>query len=508
MSTIQTLKRAALGAVPGLCLLAVACTHDIPAHSARVSPDVQPVQPVYTQPVQPVYPLHGQPVVIPAHHAAPPVATVVTIPRTNPSLSAIPLTLTGDLTPLEHMVRTSMPESFNEIGHPLSSDFRWNFVRSGEPQVVIQDGMITMKADYVGSIETKGVTARACRLTPVYPVIEETAQLDVRQIGDTAFIALVNPRMRVWLKPESDARCNMFNVPLAEQVRELINADMVHARMTNAIEQAGMRIRADGLYGPFAYTMQPANSRLCLYPAPQQVTVGTLEGNQHQAVLRTMAVVSPTAIVGGSCPPATVSPVPVRVGPVPPAQPLTIVSGVLLPYETLSDTVESRLRFSEIQAGPSGEPVQIERVRASDASGRVLYAIDTNGYLRGTLYFWGTPQLQTQPASGRLALSIPDLRLDPESRRMLDAIEPGLGSTVEEKMTWKVRDASNIDLSDRIAMVQTAVSSPYQTGDVTVTITPVSLRPGEVYSTPQGLVTDVTMEATGNAVGKFYIVQG
>src|SRR5262249_45141246 len=138
----------------------------------------------------------------------------------------------------------------------------------------------------------------------------------------------------------------------------------------------------------------------------------------------------------------------------------------------------------------------------------VLYAVDTNGYLRGTLYFWGTPQLQTQLQSGRMALSIPDLRLDPESRRMLETIEPGLGSTVEQKMTWQVRDASNIDLSDRIAMVQTAISSPYQTGDVTVTITPVSVRPGEVYTTPQGLVTDVTMEATGNAVGKFYVVQG
>ena len=507
MNAIQTLKRAALGAVPGLCILAAACTHDIPAHSARVYPDVQPVQPVNTQPVQPVYPLHGQPVIIPAHRATPPVATIVTSSRANPSVSAIPLTLTGDLTPLERIVRTSLPESFNEVGHPLSSDFRWNFVRSGEPQVVIQDGMITMRGDYVGSIETKGVTARACRLNPVYPVIEETAQLDVRQIGDNAVIGLVNPRMRVWLKPESDARCNMFNVPLAEQVRELINADIVHARMTNAIEQTGMRIRADGLYGPFAYAMQPANARLCVYPAPQQVTVGTLEGNQHQAVLRTMAVVSPTAVVGGTCPPASVSPVPVRVGPVPPEQPLTIVSGVLLPYETLSDTVESRLRFSEIQVGPNGETVQIERVRASDASGRVLYAIDTNGYLRGTLYFWGTPQLQTQP-NGRLALSIPDLRLDPESRRMLDTIDPALGSTFEQKMTWKVRDASNVDLSDRIAMVQTAVASPFQTGDMTVTLTPVSLRPGEVYSTPQGLVTDVTMEATGNAVGKFYIVQG
>src|SRR5262249_19772301 len=147
--------------------------------------------------------------------------------RTNPSVSAIPLTLTGDLTPIEQMVRASIPESFNEIGHPLGSDFRWNFVRSGQLQVVIQDGLITIRADYVGTIETKGVTARACRLNPVYPVIEETAQLDVRQIGDNAVIALVNPRMRVWLKPESDARCNMFNAPLAEQVRELINADMV-----------------------------------------------------------------------------------------------------------------------------------------------------------------------------------------------------------------------------------------------------------------------------------------
>jgi len=499
----MNIKRSAF--MPVIFLLA-ACSHEIPAHQAIVTPEPQPatVRTVQTTP-------SGQTIVtIPAHQATAPVAAVIPAPRSTPPVSVLPLTLTGDLTPIENMVRTAMPDSFNEIGHPLSSDFRWSFSRIGDPHVSIHDGVMTVRADYSGSIETKGVTARACRLNPVYPVVEETAQLDVRQHGDNTIITMVNPQMRVWLKPESDARCNMFNTPLQEQVRELINADLIHARLASAVEHTGMRIRTnvgESLNGPFAYSMQPTQSELCLYPTPSQITVGTFEGNQREAVLRTMAVVSPTAIVGRPCPAAPAAAVPMRAGTVPSPQPLTIVSGVLLPYDALTDMVQNRLRSAEFPLS-DGQTIRIDRVRARDAYGKVLFEVDASGYLNGTLYFWGTPELQMQPSTGRTVLAIPDLRLDPESMRMLDSIDQGLGMTVDQKMSGRIREASRVDLTDRIAMVQNAVAVPHQAGDMVVTFTPVRLQPGYAYSTSDGVVTDVTMEATGNAVGKFYIIQG
>jgi hypothetical protein len=526
----MTRKRFQSGLMLPAVLLLAGCSHYIPAHDPQVQGGIAP-QPVQTtQVVQPVYPSERT-VVIPSHQATPPV-TVVTPSRSVTQTSMIPMTLTGDLTPLQNQLRLAMPESLTDAGHPLNQDFRWNFVRSGQPQVTVHNGMITVRGEYVGSIEsTNNTSLQACRLNPVYPVIEETANMDVRQVGNEAHISMVNPRMRVWLKPESDQRCNMFNMPLQDGVRNLINADKVHARLVDSLEQSRLRIRtdfADSLRGPLAYTLLPSNTQLCIYPSPQEVKVGQLEGDARHATLRTVAVIQPTTTIGNPCPaPAATQPVPVRFGTMdtmaPAGQTVTIVSGILMPYSKVSEIIDSKLSgqgepsidqathpgnsvpSAEFALGDQGETVRIERVVAQDAGGKVLLTVETSGYLKGSMYFWGTPRIQTLP-NGHTALTIPDLQMDSETKRMLDHIDAGLGARADQRMTPRIRDAAYINLTDRIAYVQNAVSYPYRNRDMTVTFQPVRLAPENVYSTPQGLVTDVTMETTANAEGRFYII--
>jgi hypothetical protein len=126
--------------------------------------------------------------------------------------SALPITLVMDLTPLEQALRSTMPERFSEDGHPLRNDYRWDFVREGVPQLSIRDGLVTIQASYTGDIEGR-TAARGCRLDPVYPVLETTGQLDVRQDGAFLVLGLKNPQTTIDLKAGSETKCNMFKHP-------------------------------------------------------------------------------------------------------------------------------------------------------------------------------------------------------------------------------------------------------------------------------------------------------
>src|SRR5687767_4561981 len=66
--------------------------------------------------------------------------------------SMLPVTLTTDLTPVQRTIQAAVPERFTDEDHPLANDYRWRFVREGEPQVHIQDGLVKYQAVYRGEI--------------------------------------------------------------------------------------------------------------------------------------------------------------------------------------------------------------------------------------------------------------------------------------------------------------------------------------------------------------------
>src|SRR5512145_1045300 len=84
--------------------------------------------------------------------------------------SVLPVKLTIDLSPVQRAIQAAVPDQFVETNHPLAASYRWRFVREGEPKVQIQDGLVKFQAFYRGEIES--TAARACRLDPLYPILE------------------------------------------------------------------------------------------------------------------------------------------------------------------------------------------------------------------------------------------------------------------------------------------------------------------------------------------------
>src|SRR5574339_809745 len=151
--------------------------------------------------------------------------------------SLLPVTMTADLTPVQKTVQAALPERFTEEHHPLGSDYRWRFVREGEPQVHIQDGIVKYTATYRGEIES--TAARACRLDPLYPVLEGTGRLMLREQDEGLLVTMTDPQTSISLKPESDTKCNMFNLPVQDQLAELFKQDALKQQVTQSIDQAG-----------------------------------------------------------------------------------------------------------------------------------------------------------------------------------------------------------------------------------------------------------------------------
>ncbi len=83
--------------------------------------------------------------------------------------------------------------------------------------------------------------------------------------------------------------------------------------------------------------------------------------------------------------------------------------------------MQDKLFHSKVQLDTLlNDTLIIERVTASDASGRALIAVQTGGSLDGTIYYWGTPQFE-----GGTVLAIPDLQMASESKIALDSIKVG-----------------------------------------------------------------------------------
>ena len=118
--------------------------------------------------------------------------------------------------------------------------------------------------------------------------------------------------------------------------------------------------------------------------------------------------------------------------------------------------------------------LRIEKASAADAGGKVLITIDTSGYVNGPVYFIGTPQWEGS------TLTVPDVQMDTETRRMLDAEKAGLWNQVDQTLKEKVRRAARLDLADQIAAIKKAVGGPHKTKELT-DISAGQIRPQRVF---------------------------
>jgi len=103
---------------------------------------------------------------------------------------------------------------------------------------------------------------------------------------------------------------------------------------------------------------------------------------------------------------------------------------------------------------------------------------------------------------------VPDLELDTGTRKILDAEKAGLWKRVDMALTDKVRRAARIDLAHEIATVRNAIAKPHQKEDLILHISVGQVRPQQVYSTAQGLITDVAIDGAAQAEGHVKIETG
>lgn len=469
--TTKMLKRGM--ALFGCLLFTAACSHTIPQHTANPAP--------------------------PPQYSAPATANIQTPVSQLPD-SALPVTLVVDLTPLEQALQTTMPERFSEARHPLRNDYRWDFVRDGAPQVSIQDGLVTIHSTYTGDIEARALT-RGCRLDPVYPVLDTTGQLDLRQEGDFLVIGLKNPQTTIGLKPESESKCNMFNIPVKDQLAELVNRGALVEDVKRAVDEGGFKIPLQQVWtrleAPVAVNVVNINTQACLYGKPAEMAIGTLKGDVHRTIIPIMVKETPTATFESSCGKPSTSSMKVTSGSaLLEGQPYKVLASVAVPYSVLEQALQEKLYHQQMTfGGMMKDKVVIDQMTASDSAGKVLLAVRTTGDLNGTIYYWGTPRLE----GGGSVLTIPDLQMAPESKKMLDDIKVGYWQLIDQQLRERLQTAARVDLTDRIARMKTAMTGTHKSGDMTMDVRMARQQPQRAYSTPGALVADILFEGTASA---------
>src|SRR5262245_5727815 len=376
--------------------------------------------------------------------------------------SLLPVTLTSDLTPVQKTIQSAIPERFTEEHHPLANDYRWRFIREGEPQVQIQDGLVKFNATYRGEIES--TAARACRLDPLYTQLEGTGHLVLREHEQGLLVTMDNPETMFNIKPESDTKCNMFNMPVQDQLAELFKQEAVKQQVAQSVEAAGYLIPLnlvwDRLQEPVP--VGSANNKLCLYGKAKDFAIGSMKGSAQNTTMTGVARQTPVALYQTPCQKATVSPLKVHMDnsavAVQEGQPYKVLLSVPVPYAVLNQQLQERLYHQEAKLPTTlGSTLMIERIVASDVNGRTLIAVDTSDAVKGTLYYWGTPQLEHD---GNI-ITIPDLQIANETKIALEEIKSGYWQMVNDELLPRLRQASTIDLSQRIGTMKQALSGQH-----------------------------------------------
>jgi hypothetical protein len=427
--------------------------------------------------------------------------------------SILPVTLTADFTPVQRAIQAAVPERFTDEGHPLANNYRWQFVREGEPQVFIQDGLVKYQAVYRGEIESSA--ARACRLDPLFPVLEGTGRLMLREQDQGLLVTMSDSRTSITLKPESDSKCNMFNVGVQDQLAELFQQEAINQQIGQALEKAGYSIPIqlvwDRLQEPMV--VGQANSQLCLYGKAQDFTVGSLKGPAQQTTITGVARQTPVALYQTPCQnPATTPPLKVHMDNtavrMQEGLPYKVLLSVPVPYAVLTQQLQDRLFHQEAKlpttfSNTFRNTLTIERAVASDVNGRSLLSVETSGAVIGTLYYWGTPQLEHE---GNV-ITIPDLQMANETKMALDEVKAGYWQMVDDELAPRLQQAATIELAQRIGNMKSALSGQHMSGGLAMDLLVARQEAGQVTSTTDALVADVLLEGTASATGRVPVKQ-
>jgi hypothetical protein len=247
------------------------------------------------------------------------------------------------------------------------------------------------------------------------------------------------------------------------------------------------------LQAPVAVNVATFNTQACIYGKPAEMAIGTMKGTAQRTTIPIVVKETPTATFENSCGKSSDSAMKVTSGAaLLDGQPYKVLASVTVPYSVVNQGLQEKLFHQPMKVG--GDDMVIDQATASDSSGKVLINIRTAGDLNGTIYYWGTPSLEGEGSM----LTIPDLQMASESKTMLDNIKVGYWQLVDQSLRDKIQTAARVDLSDRIAKMQSAITGTHTSGDVTTAMTMARQQPQRAYSTPGALVADILFEGTAS----------
>jgi hypothetical protein len=302
----------------------------------------------------------------------------------------------------------------------------------------------------------------------------------------------------------------MFNMPVQDQLTELFKQDAMKQQMARSIEQAAYVIPLNLVWERLqeAMPVNAGNTQLCLYGKAKDFAISSMKGPAQNTTIAGIARQTPVAFYQTPCQKVSVSPLKVRMDHAAAAfqegQPYKLLLTVPVPYAVLNQQLQDRLYHQEAQLPTTlGSTLVIERAIASDVTGRTLFAVETSGDARGTLYYWGTPQLE----HGGNLITIPDLQMANETKMALEEIKSGYWQMVNDELLPRLRQASTIDLSQRIGNMKQALSGQHKAGGLTLDLLMAKQEPGQVVSTKDALIADVLLEGTASAAGRLPVKQ-
>jgi hypothetical protein len=302
----------------------------------------------------------------------------------------------------------------------------------------------------------------------------------------------------------------MFNMPVQDQLAELFKQEAVKQHVTQSIEQAGyiipLNLVWDRLQEPIA--VGSAANKLCLYGKAKDFAVGSMKGPAQNTTITGVARQTPVALFQTPCQKSSGSALKVHMDNAAAAlqegQPYKILLSVPVPYAVLNQQLQDKLYHQEAHLPTTlGSTLMIERVVASDVNGRTLLAVDTSDAVKGTLYYWGTPHLEHE---GNV-ITIPDLQIANESKMALEDIKSGYWQMVNDELLPRLRQASTIDLAQRIGNMKQALSGQHKSGGLAMDLLLAKQEAGQVVSTKDALVADVLLEGTASASGRLPVKQ-
>jgi hypothetical protein len=221
------------------------------------------------------------------------------------------------------------------------------------------------------------------------------------------------------------------------------------------------------------------------------MAIGTLKGTAQRTTIPTSVKETPTATFENSCGNPSDNAMKVTFGAaLLEGQPYKVLASLTVPYSVVNQELQEKLFHQPLKVG--GEDIVIEQATASDSSGKVLLTVRTTGALNGSIYYWGTPSLEGSAS----VLTIPDLQMASESKTMLDTIKVGYWQLVDQALRNKLQASARVDLTDRIAKMQSAITGTHTSGEVTTAMTMARQQPQRAYSMPGALVADILFEGT------------